>query len=479
MGGLRDQALAARLRDYKRQRASRYQVLSCSELPARAPRGELFISTKVDGELWFLVRREGDVALCAYNGRVLHGIPITQEAGPRLAAAGDCIVPGELLGLTSEGRPRVMHVAHALALPDGDGKLQFQPFDLVEDGGVDVAHRPYGERLARLEALLAGCEHVRVVRTVVGDARRAQACFDEWVGAEGAEGLVLRSDGGGTFKVKPSFSIDAAIVAFGEKREEGVVELGEVDVALLRDDGTFQVVGAVGVGWSKAEQAALHERLLASRVPSTYRLPSHDGMLCRFVRPEIVVEVKANELVDVDSHDEPLRRMALRYQEGRGFDAVGQMPIANLVFPVFLRQRADKLVDASCVGLDQIFERMPFEERHQEPRPVEVPPSVVVRRRVFVKKRGAQTAVRKVLVLRTDKTGDYPAYVVHFTDFSAARRVPLETGIRTAATEAGAQRFVDEWLVENVKRGWTEVNRPEGVAPFASPPTEAGHAKKG
>ncbi|MGC4114538.1 MAG: hypothetical protein QM765_07990 [Myxococcales bacterium] len=471
MGGLCDLALTGRLREYKRAVATRYQVLSPLDLKAKLPGGRLWISTKVDGELWFLVQRGGDVALCAYNGRVLHDVPITHEARERLSGLGDCIIAGKLLGLTSEGRPRVMHVAHALSLPDGDGKLQFQAFDVLELGGLDVSKQPYSEKLARLQSLLGEGGHVRLVHTEEGDASRAVACFDDWVGEAGGEGMVVRADNGATFKVKPSFSIDAVIVAYGEKREEGAVELGEVDVALMRDDGTFQIVGAVGCGWNKAEQAELHQRLVASRVPSTFRLPSHDGMLCRFVRPEIVVEVKANELVDVDSHDEPLRRMTLRYRPDHGFDAMGMMPIANLVFPVFLRERTDKLVDVGCVGLDQIFERAPFESRDEAARPVERAPATVVKRRVFVKKRGATTAVRKVLVLRRDQPGpEYPPYVVHFTDFSAGRREPLETGIRTAATEAGAMRFVEDWLVENVKRGWTEVNRPEGEAPVKPPP---------
>ena len=58
--------------------------------------------------------------------------------------------------------------------------------------------------------------------------------------------------------------------------------------------------------------------------------------------------------------------------------------------------------------------------------------------------------------------------MVHFTDYSAGRKTPLETAIRTASTLEGAERVVAAWIEENVKKGWGEV----GANPTAAKPAE-------
>ncbi len=379
-GGFTDAALTLQLRLYKRFVASQYRVIAPQDLHARPPRGQLWISRKLDGELWFLLKRDDDVALVAYNGRLVHGTPLTDEARTLLRGCGPMVIAGELVAIPPTGRSRVLHVGEALAdASEGFRRLRFRAFDLLEDGGVDVMRRPYLEKWPRLQALLGTGDQVNVVETVVGTAATASQCFQRWVGVEGAEGVVVRTEFGTTLKVKPSFTVDAVVVGFGEHMLQAGAELGELAVALMRDDGTFHVVGGVSVGWTLDQQLDLHQRLQKLRVPSTYRLPNHDGMLCRFVRPELVVEVKANELLDLDSHGDPLRRMVLRYDPAAGWTGIGPLPVASLVFPVFLGERRDKLVDPGCVGLEQIYQRAPFDQRHVQSSAVrEQPRSVVV-----------------------------------------------------------------------------------------------------
>lgn len=97
VGGLADESLAKRLRIYKRQVAKRYRVIDPEQIERLLTQGPYHISTKLDGELWFLVKREGEVALCAYNGRVLRETPLAKEAERLLADAGDVILAGELV----------------------------------------------------------------------------------------------------------------------------------------------------------------------------------------------------------------------------------------------------------------------------------------------------------------------------------------------------------------------------------------------
>jgi hypothetical protein len=60
---------------------------------------------------------------------------------------------------------------------------------------------------------------------------------------------------------------------------------------------------------------------------------------------------------------------------------------------------------------------------------------------------------------KTNKSGidpDFPAYVVHWTDYSAGRGTPLEREVRTAPTAELAETIAAKLIEENVKKGWEE-----------------------
>jgi len=71
-------------------------------------------------------------------------------------------------------------------------------------------------------------------------------------------------------------------------------------------------------------------------------------------------------------------------------------------------------------------------------------------------------AVRKLLVWRTGKESQWPgwpAWIVHFTDYSPDRKTPLERTFRTALTEDDAMAVAAEMVTENIKKGWEPVKK--------------------
>lgn len=464
--GLEDAALGNRLAAYKRQVAKRYRVLEPEEIEKQLPKGPLFIATKLDGELWFLVKREGEVALCAYNGRVLTGVPVAEEAAQKLEKVESIVVAGELLAALpgTEGRPRCFHVSRTLADPTLAEHLTFHPFDLVEDGGKEVADRAYGERLKRLNELFGQAGKISIVATQEGDAAAAAGCYREWVATQKFEGIVVRSEQGLTFKIKPTFTIDALVVAYGERVVNGVNQLRELELALRRDDGSFQVIGSCGGGFSEDDRTAWREKLAKLRVPSSFRMANREGTLCHFVEPRVVVEIRCNDLVDSDGNDCAIARMALSYKESEGYSAIGPMPIVSLVSPRFLRERTDKTTDVGSIGLEQVFSRLPFDSRFNAPVAATRSEPTVVERKAFVK--GA-TMVRKYVAVATNRPSDrnYPPFVVHFTDYSSGRAEAMKVAIRVASTKESLDKHIAAWVEENVKKGWLEYGAPAPAAP--------------
>jgi ATP-dependent DNA ligase len=255
------------------------------------PPGPCVASEKIDGETWFLHRAGEVTTLLSPTGKAVTGVPVTDEAGSLLGGWSG-LMAGELYAARANGRPRVFDLHAAMgggALAQTD-RLRFAAFDLLLDGDKDAQHAPYPARVARLEKLLHGRSRVRSARceTMAAPASVA-ALFERLVTRGGAEGLVLHASDGRTFKVKTEISIDAAVIGYSGT-ERGVSELL---LALINPSGHYQSIGRVRTGWSRHESKDLATRLVARAYASS---PTADRRtMCRFVRPELVVEVRCND----------------------------------------------------------------------------------------------------------------------------------------------------------------------------------------
>ena len=124
------------------------------------------------------------------------------------------------------------------------------------------------------------------------------------------------------------------------------------------------------------------------------------------------------------------------------------------------RERDDKAVNPVDVRASQVLDRVALDDLDASAQRVELPASEVVTRKVWTKTTKGQLAVRKLLVWKTNKNEvdpSWPAYVVHWTDFSAGRKDPLQREVRLAPTLEDAEAVADEMIAKGVKRGWAEV----------------------
>lgn len=466
VGALSDEVLLEKLARYKRQVAKRYRVVEPDVIEQLLPSEQLLISPKLDGELWFLVKKAGDVALCAYNGRVLHGIAPLKGVKEHVAAQPDFVIAGELVATSPNNeRSRSYHAGAALSDARGELQLSFHAFDLVEVDGQDRLGTPYEERHAWIEKALGSLPadaKVRVILTERGEPKLVASRYREWVLGNKFEGVVVRSERGLTYKIKPTTTIDVVIVAFGERVTGDVRQVRELQVGLVRDDGTIQLVGSIGTGLSEDDRARWHTRLAAMEVKSAFRLANREGTLCRFVRPEIVIEMRVSDLLVTDAWDAPIRRMSLRYtaggEGGDKYEAVSELRTAVPLHPVLMRERTDKKANSTDAGMSQITSYL--EEVGVDPIKASARAAAeVAMRGVFTKETKGQVAVRKYVVVKTNKEseGTHPPFAVFFSDFAAGRKEPLQSSLRTAATIDEARVHVERWLVDNIKKGWGEI----------------------
>jgi len=460
-GSVAEAEVASTVALYRKIVASRYQALRLDDLDA-IPAGPMQITPKVDGELWFAVKRGASVGLVAPNGRVLEGgLPVLEELETTFGAKAHDgeIVAGELFAVSKGGRPRVGDVSRALGGEGDVATLGFMAFDLV--GGADGSAPPeaWTDRFARLGELFAGGKRVQVIKKEDGaSSTDVRTRFGEWVDGGKAEGLVVRVADGRIFKVKPTFSIDAVVVGF-TVREDDATQARSLLLALLREDGTFQIIGSTGNLGTDADRKDLLAKVQSSVVASDYRAVASSGEMYQFVTPALVVEVACTDLQAEDGDGKPVRQWALSHGS-EGWHRVGPVAGASMLHPVLARVRTDKAVARPDIRVEQFAERVPVGDLGRKAAAESLPASEVLRREVYTKETKGQTAVRKLLLWKTNKQDadpDFPAYVVHWTDYSAGRKTPLEREVRVAPSREEADKIAESMLASEIGKGWARV----------------------
>ncbi len=461
-GSVKDPDLVARFRGYKRSIAGRYRAINSEEIDTRSPYGPVLCSPKIDGELWYMVFDEGDVFLTNPAGRVVYGdIPVLDEARKAMSRIqGRTILAGEFFAIRKGGRPR--HDDLALAM-GGEAKADmarvgYMAFDLLEGGDAEgqAPLEDYKERLEVMRRVFAGGKRLQAIKTEEVEGPEAiRAKYEELVASGKAEGLVLRRADGTIYKLKPIFTLDAVVVGYTERVEEpGRVR--SMALAMMREDGSFHIIGSCG-NMNSETRESLFPKLKELETTSAFRHASNDGALYRFIEPKLIIEVKVTDVLGEHPSGDPILRMVAAHEAGKGWAPVRRMPSVSILHPIFQRIRTDKEVNATDVRIGQVLERCPVPDLAVKAEKVELPPSEVMRREVYTKTTKGKLAVRKLVVWKTNKEEldpSYPAFVVHFTDYSPGRKDPLKREVRLAPRFDVAEAIAEDMLVKNIKKGW-------------------------
>ena len=462
---LGDPSIHPRVQDYRRQSSARMMPLDKDDVAKRIPAAGYHVSRKVDGEFTVLVYRQGEALTVNPGGTVRLGMPWQQEAARRLADAGirEALVVGELyVRRPDDSRPRVHDVTSIARQPDSAEdveRLSFAVFDLMSLDGSPSGD-VFADTWRTIVKLFDGGERVHPVEAV--DAKSADeimSVFEKWVEKDGAEGLVVRSDTAGQFKIKPRHTLDVAVVGFTESIEERQGLLHDLLVAVMRTDGTFHVLTRVGGGFGEDLRRDMLSDLKDRVVASDYVEVNSDHVAYQMVEPEWVVEVSCLDVISQTTRGGPINRMVLDWERGDvgTYRVVRRLPLASVLSPQFLRRREDKSVRPDDVRIQQIADLVEVPLVDRDARQMTLPKSEILSREVYTKQLKGDTMVRKFVTWKTNKeteSEDYPAYVVHYTDFSPNRKVPLAREVRVSDSREQIESLLSSLKESNIKKGW-------------------------
>jgi hypothetical protein len=281
----------------------------------------------------------------------------------------------------------------------------------------------------------------------ISNADGIRALYEDTVGKASAEGLVVRCPDGRILKVKPSFDLDLAIIGYTVQNSGSGDEVRSVLLALV-DGETFVPVGSSGNAVQGFDRADLLKRLSGITTTSQYQHAASTGQLYQAVKPEVLIECRVLDIQPVDSQGKLIRKPELRY-ESNSWTLGPSRPAVTLINPVMVRLREDK----SDVASGARFAQLPENLIPTNTALGELKPSEIIRRQVWTKEAKDKVDVRKLIVWKTNKESDprFPAFVVHWTDYSSTRKAPLAREVKLAVYQKDAESIAESLIEENVK----------------------------
>jgi ATP-dependent DNA ligase len=477
---LKDPTLLANVRNYKRQVASRMKPLAREDIARKIPDSDYHVSRKIDGEFCVLVYADGQAITVNPGGTVRQGLPWQKEAASALQNAGlpSAMIAGEIYVATdSDRRPRVHDVVSVLRQPQSEDDLErirFAVFDILAIDGL-TRESPYVEKFQWLQSTFDKTTRIHPVETRrLKGHREIEQQFRQWVAEQGAEGVVVRSESAGNFKIKPKHNIDAVVIGFTESTDDREGLLHDLLLGIARQDGSVQVLCRVGGGFTDENRREFLSDLEDMVVDSEYAEVNSEHVAYRMVEPKWVIEISCLDLISQNTRGGPVNRMVLNWNSSeRRYDVVRRLPLVSVISPQFVRIRDDKQFDPTDVRMDQISELVPIPMTDVSASEMRMANSTLLERDVYTKPLRGELLVRKFLLWKTNKEQDsdeFPAYVAAYIDFSPSRKTPLTRDVRISNSEVQIRRLFGNFRETNIKKGWELHSSLTSDRVLAAPP---------
>ena len=442
--------------DYKKNVAGKFVLVEGAKLKQRIDGQRFAVTRKIDGHMQVVFYVDGQVFMLNANGKQkAEKLKCLDAFSEAVKAAGlkQAVIAAELYLPRPEGRPRCGDVQAALADDAKRDQLALAPFDIIELDEEKWHAEHYADTHNKLCTIFQN-EQVKPVQMRNASSKdEVQEIFDEWVGGESAEGLVVHSESPIVWKVKERHTIDAAVIGY-TTADRGIRDLM---FAVRRPDGLFQMFVLGSTGLTDEQRADIAQRLSTKHVESQYVLSDSRGIAYQMLKPELVFEISVLELVARGNDDKIKMNPLLKYDEAQGWLMEGVTPGVSALGITIDQERTDKQPNETDVRISQLTDICPFEE--PEGGKAELAKSELLERHVYKKVSGEKVMLHKFLLWKTNKeqSGRYPAYIIYHTDFSSSRKELIKRDMLYSNDEQQIRDLLAAEIADNIKKGWEKI----------------------
>lgn len=245
---------------------------------------------------------------------LLRYFPELEEPLTRLAAG--TVVDGEVVVVIDDVTDfdalgqRIHPAASRIKKLSEQTPAQLVAFDLLADDGEDLRQKPFLDRRARLEKVMASLKHPWNVTPSTNDLDEARRWFDEFESA-GCDGIVAKAldqpyahGKRAMIKIKHRRTADCVVGGYREHKDGG--KIGSLLLGLYNDKGELHFIGHCS-GFPDADRGEIFRRFQELRAEESFEEAARaPGGISRWtgdkdlswtpIDPGVVVEISYDQL---------------------------------------------------------------------------------------------------------------------------------------------------------------------------------------
>jgi len=444
------------IKKYKNSVTRKYIFISKDEINT-IPKNDLFISKKIDGQLWFYCKSAKNSQIINSNENEISDViqDIKKDLDKKLKKIKNIILAAELYYLSSE-RERYGDTISGLGDKSKRKALRFGVFDVVY---MEKLFPDFNKKYEFLKKTLntKTKEPSHAIEQTKAKQSELTKFFKDKIEKNNAEGLIVR-DNSSIYKIKQEETADLLITGYTVSDKAN--QIRSVSLGVYLNENEIVHIGACGNFTSDALRKDLYKQLTKLKIKSNFQKIASNGAAYNFVKPAIVCEVKLLEFQGDKSNDEPIRHLKYEFINN-SLNATGRARSVSILNSSIINIRKDKKPSYEDCGLKQIIRISGItKENFKEQNNKNLPKSKLIKKEVIKKESKKGIAIKKFVLWKSnkEKASDYPSYLCYYLDFSDGRKDPIKRKIYPFEHEKIGLNHFKKLLDENVKKGWEKYN---------------------
>ena len=444
------------IKKYKNSVTRKYIFVSKDEINT-IPKNDLFISKKIDGQLWFYCKSAKNSQIINSNENEISDViqDIKKDLDKKLKKIKNIILAAELYYLSSE-RERYGDTISGLGDKSKRKALRFGVFDVVY---MEKLFPDFNKKYEFLKKTLntKTKEPSHAIEQTKAKQSELTKFFKDKIEKNNAEGLIVR-DNSSIYKIKQEETADLLITGYTVSDKAN--QIRSVSLGVYLNENEIVHIGACGNFTSNALRKDLYKQLTKLKIKSNFQKIASNGAAYNFVKPAIVCEVKLLEFQGDKSNDEPIRHLKYEFTNN-SLNATGRARSVSILNSSIINIRKDKKPSYEDCGLKQIIRISGIaKENFKEQNNKNLPKSKLIKKEVIKKESKKGIAIKKFVLWKSnkEKASDYPSYLCYYLDFSDGRKDPIKRKIYPFEHEKIGLNHFKKLLDENVKKGWEKYN---------------------